>query len=181
MDPDSYLCRLAELFDGVTVYSPSLGAIIAITLAVLLLFASGFVSASEIAFFSLSPSDLSEIEEENHSSDKHITALLPKQMQQHGLKKSDIELPKKTVAAIIDQYTRESGVRLLDKMIAKVMRKVALKKAEDAEYKPSIEPEELRDYLGVPTNIADVYEGNDYAGVVTGLVMLIQEWVIGSR
>ena len=76
MDPDSYLCRLAELFDGVTVYSPSLGAIIAITLAVLLLFASGFVSASEIAFFSLSPSDLSEIEEENHSSDKHITALL---------------------------------------------------------------------------------------------------------
>lgn len=95
--------------------------------------------------------------------------LIPKQMQQHGLKKSDIELPKKTVAAIIDQYTRESGVRLLDKMIAKVMRKVALKKAEDAEYKPSIEPEELRDYLGVPTNIADVYEGNDYAGVVTGL------------
>ena len=76
MDPDSYLCRLAELFDGVTVYSPSLGAIIAITLAVLLLFASGFVSASEIAFFSLSPSDLSEIEEENHSSDRHITALL---------------------------------------------------------------------------------------------------------
>lgn len=76
MDPDSYLCRLAELFDGVTVYSPSVGAIIAITLAVLLLFASGFVSASEIAFFSLSPGDLSEIEEEEHSSDKYIKALL---------------------------------------------------------------------------------------------------------
>ena len=76
MDPDSYLCRLAELFDGVTVYPPSLGAIIAISLAVLLLFASGFVSASEIAFFSLSPSDLSEIEEEEHSSDKRIMALL---------------------------------------------------------------------------------------------------------
>ena len=76
MDPDSYLCRLAELFEGVTVYPPSLGAIIAISLAVLLLFASGFVSASEIAFFSLSPSDLSEIEEEEHSSDKRIMALL---------------------------------------------------------------------------------------------------------
>ena len=76
MDPDSYLCRLAEFFDGVTVYPPSLGAIIAISLAVLLLFASGFVSASEIAFFSLSPSDLSEIEEEEHSSDMRIMALL---------------------------------------------------------------------------------------------------------
>ena len=76
MDPDSYLCRLAELFDGVTVHSPSLGAVIAIGLAVLLLFASGFVSASEIAFFSLSPTDLSEIEEEEHSSDKRIMDLL---------------------------------------------------------------------------------------------------------
>ncbi len=76
MDPDSYLCRLAELFDGVTVYPPSFGAIVAIVLAVLLLFASGFVSASEIAFFSLSPNDLSEIEEEEHPSDKRIMSLL---------------------------------------------------------------------------------------------------------
>ena len=76
MAPDSYLCRLAELFDGVTVYPPTLGAIVAISGAGLLLFASGFVSASEIAFFSLSPNDLSEIEEEEHSSDKHIMSLL---------------------------------------------------------------------------------------------------------
>ena len=76
MDPDSYLCRLAELFDGVTVYPPSVGAIVAIVLAVLLLCASGFVSASEIAFFSLSPSNLSEIEEEEHPSDKRIMDLL---------------------------------------------------------------------------------------------------------
>ena len=67
---------MADLFDGVTVYPPSVGAIIAISLAILLLFASGFVSASEIAFFSLSPSDLSEIEEDEHPSDKHIKALL---------------------------------------------------------------------------------------------------------
>ena len=76
MDPDSYLCQLADLFDSVTVTAPSIGAIVAITLAVLLLFASGFVSASEIAFFSLSPSDLNEIEEGSHTSDKYIKSLL---------------------------------------------------------------------------------------------------------
>ena len=76
MDPDSYLCRLTELFDGVTVMPPSVEAIVAISLAVLLLFASGFVSASEIAFFSLSPGDLNEIEEEDHPSDKRIKDLL---------------------------------------------------------------------------------------------------------
>ena len=76
MDPDSYLCRLAELFDGVTVSAPSVGELVAIGLAVLLLFASGFVSASEIAFFSLSPSDLNDIENDDHPSDKHIRSLL---------------------------------------------------------------------------------------------------------
>lgn len=76
MDPDSYLCRLADLFDGVTVTTPTIGAIIAIILAVILLYASGFVSASEIAFFSLSPGDLSEIEEGQTSSDRRISALL---------------------------------------------------------------------------------------------------------
>ena len=76
MDPDSYLSSFLQLCDGVTVTPPSVGAIIALVLAVLLLYASGFVSASEIAFFSLSPSDLSEIEEEKYSTDKYIKALL---------------------------------------------------------------------------------------------------------
>ena len=76
MDPDSYLCRLADLFNGVTVSAPDAGAVIAIVLAMLLLYASGFVSASEIAFFSLTPSDLSDIEEEKHSSDTRIKSLL---------------------------------------------------------------------------------------------------------
>ena len=76
MDPDSYLCRLADLLAGVPETSPTIGAIIAILLAVLLLYASGFVSASEIAFFSLSPVDLSEIEEGKHTSDRRISALL---------------------------------------------------------------------------------------------------------
>ncbi|MBQ8593533.1 MAG: gliding motility-associated protein GldE [Bacteroidaceae bacterium] len=76
MDPDSYLCHLSGLFDGITVYPPTVGALVAIILAALLLIASGFVSASEIAFFSLSPNDMSEINQSNRDSDKKILALL---------------------------------------------------------------------------------------------------------
>lgn len=75
MDPDAYLCQLAEIFNGISVHTPSLSAIIAIVLAGLLLLASGFASASEIAFFSLSPSDLNDIEEGNHPSDGKISNL----------------------------------------------------------------------------------------------------------
>jgi putative hemolysin len=76
LDPDAYLCQLAEIFNGISVHTPSLSAIIAIVLAGLLLLASGFASASEIAFFSLSPSDLNDIEEGNHPSDGKISNLL---------------------------------------------------------------------------------------------------------
>ena len=76
MDPDSYLYQLAGWFDAITVNTPTLGAVIALVLAVLLLFCSGFVSASEIAFFSLSPNDLNEIEQSNKACDKKIMALL---------------------------------------------------------------------------------------------------------
>ena len=76
LDPDSFLCRFADIFDGVTVTAPTMGAVVALTLAVMLLYCSGFVSASEIAFFSLSPSDLSQIEEEEHPADKRISSLL---------------------------------------------------------------------------------------------------------
>lgn len=76
MDPDSFLCQLADVFSGITVHTPSLPAIIALVLAVLLLLASGFASASEIAFFSLAPSDLNNIEEREHPSDEKISSLL---------------------------------------------------------------------------------------------------------
>ena len=76
MDPDSCISYLQDLCDGVTVVPPSMGAIIALILAILLLIASGFVSASEIAFFSLSPSDLSKVDENEHPSDSRIRALL---------------------------------------------------------------------------------------------------------
>lgn len=76
MDPDSCISYFKDLYDGVTVMPPSAGAVVALLLAILLLYASGFVSASEIAFFSLSPSDLNKIEEDEHPSDKRIKALL---------------------------------------------------------------------------------------------------------
>lgn len=76
MDPDAYLCQLADVFNGISVHSPTISAIIAIVLAGLLLLVSGFASASEIAFFSLSPSDLSAIDEKKHPSDEKIGKLL---------------------------------------------------------------------------------------------------------
>lgn len=76
MDSDGYLSQLAEIFNGITVNTPSISAIIAIVLAGVLLLASGFASASEIAFFSLSPSDLNDIDEHNHPADEKISALL---------------------------------------------------------------------------------------------------------
>ena len=76
MDPDAYLCQLAIVFNGISVHSPTISAIIAIVLAGLLLLVSGFASASEIAFFSLSPSDLNAIDEKKHPSDEKIRKLL---------------------------------------------------------------------------------------------------------
>ena len=95
--------------------------------------------------------------------------LVPKQLEEHGLNKDDIDIPKKTMAAIIDSYTRESGVRELDKKIAKVMRKVARKKAADEEWEHELQVDSLTEYLGMKEYTRDRYEGNDYAGVVTGL------------
>lgn len=76
MDPDAFLCQLADVFNGITVQSPSVSAIIAIVLAGLLLLVSGFASASEIAFFSLTPADLSAVEERKYPVDEKIANLL---------------------------------------------------------------------------------------------------------
>ena len=76
MDPDAYLCQLANVFNGISVHSPTISAIIAIVLTGLLLLVSGFASASEIAFFSLSPSDLNAVDEKKHPSDEKIRKLL---------------------------------------------------------------------------------------------------------
>ncbi len=95
--------------------------------------------------------------------------LIPNQIENHGLKKTDISLPKKTIEKIVENYTRESGVRALDKKIASIMRKVARKVADGTEYNTTINPEDLQDYLGAVEYTRDQYQGNEYAGVVTGL------------
>jgi ATP-dependent Lon protease len=96
--------------------------------------------------------------------------LLPKEMEANGLKKQDLKLPKATIETIVEQYTRESGVRELEKKIGKIMRKLALKYAKnDAVEKTEIKPTDLYNYLGVAEYSRDKYQGNEYAGVVTGL------------
>lgn len=95
--------------------------------------------------------------------------LIPKEAEMHGLAKKEVKFPRKTIQAIIESYTRESGVRELDKKIAKVMRKLACLKASDEQLPAQIKPENLQDYLGMVEYTRDKYQGNDYAGVVTGL------------
>ena len=106
------------------------------------------------------------IEEKVEIARRH---LVPKQLENHGLQKDVIDIPKKTIEKIVENYTRESGVRELDKKIAKVMRKLARKVASEEEYKKVLDPEDLHEYLGAVEYTKDQYQGNEYAGVVTGL------------
>lgn len=93
--------------------------------------------------------------------------LMPKQIEENGLKKSQFKLNDKVIESIIDNYTAESGVRGLEKKISKIARYVAVHIAKD-EQVPKIEETNLNKILG-PTHIKDKYQGNDIAGVVTGL------------
>jgi ATP-dependent Lon protease len=95
--------------------------------------------------------------------------LVPKQMEQHGLKSSQLKLNKAAIATIIDEYTRESGVRNLDKQIAKIARNMAKKIALEEELPATITPKEVKQILGLPTNMHDIQKGNEAPGVVTGL------------
>ena len=95
--------------------------------------------------------------------------LLPKELDNHGIKRSEFTIPKNTLAKIIESYTRESGVRELNKQIAKVLRKVARRIAGKEEYPKSLKIDDLHEYLGVEEYSKDKYQGNEYAGVVTGL------------
>ena len=83
--------------------------------------------------------------------------------------KDDVKFTREAFIRLIEDYTRESGVREMDKQIAKVIRRVARKKAFDEDYNKKIGPAEIREYLGAPKFSKESYEGNEYAGVVTGL------------
>ena len=96
--------------------------------------------------------------------------LVPKELENNGLKKEYVKISKSALEYIIENYTRESGVRELEKKINKVMRKIALKSARDGyQLLHDIKPADVRDYLGAPEYSRDKYQGNEYAGVVTGL------------
>ena len=96
--------------------------------------------------------------------------LIPKEKENTGLNDKQLTFNKAAIEKIIEQYTRESGVRQLEKQINKSLRKLAFKKAESGELPyEKITPTEIEDLLGKPPFYRDIYQGNSYAGVVTGL------------
>ena len=95
--------------------------------------------------------------------------LVPKQLEEHGINKKALKISNQALAQIIDQYTHESGVRSLEKQIAKIARVTAKKIALDENYPSTIKPEHLKEYLGLPTAMHDKQAGNEGVGVVTGL------------
>lgn len=105
-------------------------------------------------------------EEKQMIATKH---LLPKQLAEHGLKKKDISISNEMLSAIINQYTRESGVRKLDKVIAKIVRHRAVQIVKEEEYTKAIKPADLQEILGLPTAQHDVHLEEDMIGIVTGL------------
>ncbi|MBZ9653103.1 endopeptidase La [Psychroflexus montanilacus] len=105
------------------------------------------------------------VEEKIEIAKRH---LLPKQIKEHGIKKEDIKLGKQQLEKIIDGYTRESGVRNLEKQIAKVVRNIAKNIAMEEEYDVKVSNEAVEKILG-PSRPRNAYENNDVAGVVTGL------------
>jgi ATP-dependent Lon protease len=96
--------------------------------------------------------------------------LIPKEMEANGLKKGSLSVSKAAIESLIENYTRESGVRELDKKLGKICRKVACRYAKDADFgKMTVKPGDLKELLGTRPYSRDKYQGNDYAGVVTGL------------
>ena len=98
--------------------------------------------------------------------------LIPRELENTGLKTSSLKpsFNKAAIEKIIEQYTRESGVRQLEKQINKALRKIAYKRQlEGTTDYQKITPAEIEDLLGKPPFYRDIYQGNDYAGVVTGL------------
>jgi ATP-dependent Lon protease len=106
------------------------------------------------------------VEEKIQIAIKH---LIPKQLEAHGLKKEHIKLSPAMIEYLIEHYTRESGVRGLEKKIASLVRGLAKSVAMEEKYNPVLTQEDIERILGAPTYHRDKYQGNDVAGVVTGL------------
>ena len=96
--------------------------------------------------------------------------LLPKEKEANGIADEKISISKQAIEHIIEDYTRESGVRTLEKKIGKICRRLACQKATTGSIKTtSIKPADLKELLGTKEFSRDKYQGNEYAGVVTGL------------
>jgi len=106
------------------------------------------------------------IEEKVEIAKRH---LLPKQLEEHGLTADHLKIGKKQLEKVVEGYTRESGVRALEKQIAKVVRYAAKNIAMEEEYNIKVSDEDIIEILGSPKLERDKYENNDVAGVVTGL------------
>jgi ATP-dependent Lon protease len=95
--------------------------------------------------------------------------LVPKQRKDHGLKSTDIKIDDSALLKIIEGYTRESGVRNLEQKVGSVVRKIAKSVAMEQEYPKTVKSEHVEKYLGAEIFDKDLYQDNDFAGVVTGL------------
>ncbi len=98
-----------------------------------------------------------------------IKHLVPKQLKEHGLSSKDVKFSKEAVEKIIESYTRESGVRTLERKIGTMVRNVAKAVAMEEEYDKEITPDTVRKVLGAEMFDDELYQGNEVAGVVTGL------------
>jgi len=106
------------------------------------------------------------IEEKLEIAKRH---LFPKQLENHGVKNNQISIDSKVMETLIEKYTRESGVRELDKRLAKVVRVTAKNIASETKYDTVLTQKKLGEMLGPPKYTRDIYSGNEQAGVVTGL------------
>ncbi len=95
--------------------------------------------------------------------------LLPKQLQEHGVKKSQLQFSRELIQKIIEDYTRESGVRSLEKNIAKIIRSKVKAIVTNEKFKKKLSDDDLKKIMGIPIFQAEKYISNDIAGVVTGL------------
>ncbi|MEO5603437.1 MAG: endopeptidase La [Cyclobacteriaceae bacterium] len=95
--------------------------------------------------------------------------LIPKQLKEHGLKASQLKFTRQSVAKIINSYTRESGVRNLERKIGRVVRHGAKSFAMEEEFEKLVTEITVRKVMGAEIHDEELYQGNDIAGVVTGL------------
>lgn len=106
------------------------------------------------------------LEEKTEIAKRH---LIPQQRKEHGLKAKDISLSKTVLKKIIQEYTRESGVRSLNRQVAGVMRSIAKNVAMEEEYNKNVAPADLKEMLGPPRYTNDLYKESQPAGVAIGL------------